>query len=126
MDWKKLLGSITVSVDEELWLRNAYLEAENRILRQQIRGRVRLTDSDRKALAEIGKQLAGKHWKRSRRLPSLIPSWRGTASVGTNRRSVPRGRMQSDVPALPRSWKTLWCGWPERIVRGAMTALWVP
>ena len=31
MDWKKLLGSITESVDEELRLRNAYLVAENRI-----------------------------------------------------------------------------------------------
>jgi hypothetical protein len=57
MDWKKLLGSITASVDEELRLRNAYLAAENRILRQQICGRVPLTDSDRKALADIGKKL---------------------------------------------------------------------
>jgi putative transposase len=57
MDWKKLLGSITESVDEELRLRNAYLVAENRILRQQISGRVHLTDSDRKALAELGQQL---------------------------------------------------------------------
>jgi hypothetical protein len=57
MDWKKLLGSITASVDEELRLRHAYLAAENRILRQQICGRVPLTDSDRKALAAIGKQL---------------------------------------------------------------------
>ena len=44
-------------VDEELRLRHAYLAAENRILRQQICGRVPLTDSDRKALADIGKQL---------------------------------------------------------------------
>jgi len=57
MDWKKLLESITASVDEEIRLRNAYLAAENRILRQQICGRVPLTDRDRKALAEIGKQL---------------------------------------------------------------------
>jgi putative transposase len=57
MDWKQLLGSITASVDEELRLRNAYLVAENRILRQQIIGRVQLTDSDRKALAEIGQKL---------------------------------------------------------------------
>jgi hypothetical protein len=33
MDWKKLLGPITASVDEEIRLRNAYLVAENRILR---------------------------------------------------------------------------------------------
>src|SRR4029434_10184101 len=50
MDWKKLLGSITAPVDEELRLRNAYLIAENRILRQQITGRVLLTDDERKTL----------------------------------------------------------------------------
>ena len=60
MDWKKLLGSVTESVDEELRLRNAYLVAENRILRQQINGRMPLTDSDRKALAEIGHKLGKK------------------------------------------------------------------
>jgi hypothetical protein len=57
MDWKKLLGSIPASVDEELRLRNAYLVAENRILRQQITGRVQLTDNDRKALAELGQKV---------------------------------------------------------------------
>jgi hypothetical protein len=57
MDWKKLLGSITASVDEELRLRNAYLIAENRLLRQQITGRVPLTDGERKTLAELGQQL---------------------------------------------------------------------
>jgi hypothetical protein len=57
MDWKKLLGSSTASVDEELRLRNAYLVAENRMLRQQITGRVQLTDNDRQALAEMGQQL---------------------------------------------------------------------
>jgi hypothetical protein len=60
MDWKKLLGSITESVDEELRLRNAYLVAENRMFRQQISGRVQLRDSDRRVLAEIGKKLSKK------------------------------------------------------------------
>src|SRR2546429_9387978 len=60
MDWKKLLGSITESVDEELRLRNAYLVAENRILRQQVRGRVQFTNSDRQGLAEIGMKLGKK------------------------------------------------------------------
>ncbi|SRR6266446_6718476 len=60
MDWKKLLGSITASVDEELRLRNAYLVAENRMLRQQISGRVQLCDSDRRIRAEIGKRLGKK------------------------------------------------------------------
>ena len=60
MDWKKLLGAITASVDEEFRLRNAYLAVENRILRQQLPGRIQLCDSDRTALAEIGKQLSRK------------------------------------------------------------------
>jgi len=60
MDWKKLLETITESVDEELRLRNAYLQAENRMLRQQINGRIQLMDGDRKALAELGQQLGKK------------------------------------------------------------------
>ena len=57
MDWKKLLGSITASVDDELQLRNAYLVAENRVFRQQISGRVQLTEGDRRTLAALGQQL---------------------------------------------------------------------
>jgi putative transposase len=60
MDWKQLLASMTRSVDEELRLRNAYLLAENRLLRRQITGRLRLTDHDRQALATIGQQLGRK------------------------------------------------------------------
>jgi len=57
MDWKKLLAYITGSVGEELLLRNEYLAAENQILRAQVKGRLKLTDGERKTLAEIGKKL---------------------------------------------------------------------
>lgn len=57
MDWKKLLAYISGSVDEELLLRNEYLVTENRILRDQIKGRLKLSDAERKTLAEIGKKL---------------------------------------------------------------------
>jgi len=60
MDWKTLLAYITGSVDDELLVRNEYLVAENRILRKQIQGRVRLSDGERKTLAEIGKRLGKK------------------------------------------------------------------
>jgi hypothetical protein len=60
MDWKKLLAYITGAVDEELLLRTEYLVAENRILRRQLQGRVRLRDGERKTLAEIGKKLGKK------------------------------------------------------------------
>ncbi len=57
MEWKTVLAYITGTVDQELLLRNEYLVAENRILRKQITGRVRLTDGERTTLAELGKQL---------------------------------------------------------------------
>ncbi len=57
MDWKQLLAYITGSVDQELLLRNEYLATENRLLRQQIKGRIQLSDAERKTLAEIGKKL---------------------------------------------------------------------
>ena len=57
MDWKHLLAYITGSVDQELLVRNEYLVTENRILRQQITGRVRLSNGDRKTLAKLGKKL---------------------------------------------------------------------
>jgi putative transposase len=56
MDWKHLLAYITGSVDQEL-LRHDYLVTENQIFRQQMKGRMRLTDGERKTLAAIGRQL---------------------------------------------------------------------
>src|SRR5437870_10172629 len=50
-------GKIRGTVDQELLLRNEYLVTENRILRHQIKGRVRLSNGERKTLADIGKKL---------------------------------------------------------------------
>ena len=55
-----MLAYVTGSVDQELLLRNQYLATENRILRQQIRGRVILSDVERFRLARIAKQLSRK------------------------------------------------------------------
>jgi hypothetical protein len=57
MDWKQLLVYITGSVEEEFLLRIEYLVAENRILRDQIKGNLQLGDTERRTLAEIGKKL---------------------------------------------------------------------
>jgi putative transposase len=57
MDWKQLLAYITASVDQQLLLRHEYVITENRILCQQIPGRVRLGDEECKRLAEIGQEL---------------------------------------------------------------------
>jgi len=48
---------ITGSRDQELLRRNQYLLAEDRMLRNQIRGRLHLSDEQRRSLAEIGKGL---------------------------------------------------------------------
>ncbi len=64
MDWKTMLTYISGSVDEELLLRIEYLVAENRSLRNQIKGRLRLTDGERRTLAEIGKCLGKRRSKR--------------------------------------------------------------
>ena len=60
MDWKTMLAYVTGSVDEELLRRNEHLVAENRILRAQNPGRLKLTDGERRTLAQIGKALGRK------------------------------------------------------------------
>ena len=55
-----MLAYVTGSVDEELLLRNEYLVTENRLLRNQIKGRLWLTDPERISLADIGKRLGRK------------------------------------------------------------------
>src|SRR5262245_5878396 len=57
MAWQHLLASITGTVDQALLLRNAYLVTENRLLRNQLTGCVRLTDGERQTLATIGQKL---------------------------------------------------------------------
>ena len=44
MEWARILAFITGTVDQELLLRNEYLAAENRILKAQLKGRLRLSD----------------------------------------------------------------------------------
>ena len=64
MDWKTMLAYITGSVDQELLSRNEYLVAENRILRNQLHGGLRLADGERRTLAEIGNRSGSEHSKR--------------------------------------------------------------
>jgi hypothetical protein len=60
MDSKKLLPYISGSVYEDLLLRSEYGAAEKRILRTQVKGGLKLNDSESGALAEIGKRLGRK------------------------------------------------------------------
>ena len=75
MPWKRLLAYITDSVDQGLLLRNKYLATENKILRGQIHGRLRLSDGERKTLAVIGKQLERKALQEDAP-PAPVPAWK--------------------------------------------------
>ena len=95
MEWKTLLAYITGSVDQELLLRNEYLVTENRMLRQQIAGRVRLTDAERTTLAQIGKQLGRKALEEVASIvtPDTILAWHRTLVAqkcdGSQQRKAP-------------------------------------
>jgi transposase InsO family protein len=77
MSWKTLLAYITGTVNQELLLRNEYLATENRILHDQLKGRVRLSDGERKALASIGQQLGKQALKEVATIvkPDTILAW---------------------------------------------------
>jgi len=52
MPWKKMLAYVTGEVNESLLLRIEYLIEENRVLRNQLEKRIRLTDAERRILAD--------------------------------------------------------------------------
>jgi putative transposase len=57
MEWARMLAYVTGTVDQELLARNEYLTAENRILKAQLNGRLKLSDAERSMLGEIGRRL---------------------------------------------------------------------
>jgi transposase InsO family protein len=98
---------MTGSVDQELLLRNEYLVTENRILRKQLQGRVRLSDGERKTLAEIGKQLGRRALEEIATLvtPDTILAWHRRLVArkfdGSQPRKAPgRPRIDPEVEAL--------------------------
>ena len=60
MDWARILAYVTGTVDQELLARNEYLAAENRILKAQLKGRLKLSDAERASLGAIGHRLGRK------------------------------------------------------------------
>jgi hypothetical protein len=72
-----MLAYITGSVDQELLLQNEYLVTENRILKSQIKGRLRLTDPERISLAELGQRLGRKALEEVAQIvrPETILGW---------------------------------------------------
>jgi hypothetical protein len=80
MDWARILGYVTGTVDQELLERNEYLVTENRILKAQLKGRLKLSDTERATLGEIGHRLGRKVLGEVANVARPTPSWPGTAS----------------------------------------------
>src|SRR6201997_1189912 len=57
MDCARILAYVTGTVDQELLARNEYLAAENRILKSQLNGRLKLADAERAMPGKIGHRL---------------------------------------------------------------------
>ena len=106
MDWKQLLAYISGSVEEELLLRIEYLVAENRILRDQIKGRVQLTDAERETLAAIGKRLSRQALEEVATIvkPDTILAWHRKLVARSS--TAPSIVSHSDVHGLTPSWKS--------------------
>ena len=121
VDWKTLLAYITGSVDEQLLLRIEYLAAENGILRNQIKGRLRLSDAERTTLAELGKQLGKRALEEVAKVatPDTILGWHRKLVAqkfdgSTQRKSLGRPRVDKELEDLVvrmaqenRSWGTI-------------------
>ena len=50
MDWARMLAYVTGTVDQEQLARNEYLAAENRIIKAQLKCRLKLSDAERGVL----------------------------------------------------------------------------
>jgi hypothetical protein len=57
MDWARILAYVTGTVDQELLVRNEYLAPKNRVLKAQLKGRLKLSDVDRATLGDVGHRL---------------------------------------------------------------------
>jgi hypothetical protein len=130
MDWTTLLAYISGSVDEELLLRIEYLVTENRILRDQIKGRLQLSDAERQTLPEIGKKLGKQALEEVANIvkPDTILGWHRKLAADKF-----DGSKQRKPPGRPRVSKELedWVvrmakenrGWGYDRIAGALAEL---
>jgi hypothetical protein len=126
MDWKTLLAYISGSVDEELLLRNEYLTAENRILRDQIKGRVQLTDAERQTLADSAKKLGKKALQDVAQIVKPDTILAGNANLPLTNLMALTIANHLDAPVWIKPLRIWSSTWPRKIVAGATTDWRVP
>jgi hypothetical protein len=96
MDWARVLAYLTGTVDQELLARNEYLAAENRILKAQLKGRLKLSDAERATLGEIGQRLGRKD------LAEVATVARSDTILGWYRKLVAKARRGPGRPRVAR------------------------
>src|SRR6266851_7138460 len=106
-----------LQVHDPLLLRHEYLVTENRILRHQLKGRLRLNDGERKALADIGQKLG----KQALQEVATILGWHrkyvAQKCDGSKQRKAP-GR-----PVIDQEVEALVVRMARRTASGAMIGL---
>ena len=133
MEWARILAYITGSVDQELLLRNEYLATENRILRAQIKGRLLLSDAEKKTLADIGYRLGRKALEdvANAAKPDTILGWYRELIArkfdGSKARRYPgRPRIDSEIEDLVVRMAKENIGWGYDRIVGAVANLGYP
>jgi hypothetical protein len=122
MIWARMLAYMTGAVNQELLLRNAYLAAENRILRAQIKGKLLLSDAEKATLAEIAHRLGRKALEELAAVAKpRIRCWPGTKSSSPTSSTDRSFENPGIVPGSTRKPSGWWCGWRRKIPGGAMT-----
>src|SRR3954468_15695709 len=129
----RLLAYVTGLVNQRLLLQCEYLIAENRILRDHISGRLRLSDAERSTLAEIGKRLGRKCLAEVACVakPETILAWYRRLIArkfdGSRQRSYPgRPRVGPEVEALIVRMAQENKGWGYDRIAGALANLGHP
>ena len=99
MDWARMLAYVTGTVDQELLARNEYLAVENRIMKAQLKCRLKLSHAEQGALGKIGHRLSRKV------LVDVATAARPDAILGWYRKLVARkfdGSKARRYPGRPR------------------------
>jgi Integrase core domain len=130
MEWARILAYIIGTVDQELLLRNEYLVAENRILKSQLKGRLKLSDVERTKLGEIGHRLGRKALGEvtATALPDTILAWYRRLIArkfdGSQARRAPgRPRIDGEVEQLIVRMADENRSWGDDRIVGALTNL---
>jgi len=128
--WARLLAYVTGLVNQRLLLQNEYLVAENLILKAHLAQRLRLSDSERSTLAEIGKRLGRKALAEVTCVakPDTILAWYRRLIAhkfdGSKQRCYPgRPRIGREVEALVVRFARENSGWGYDRIVGALANL---